>query len=65
MAVRTRDARRGGTRGRGAAGAVLTVLLLAPACAAPADTPAGRTAEEVGATLDRRAAAVLAHDTDA
>ncbi|MEU7079959.1 hypothetical protein ACFRAA_34335 [[Kitasatospora] papulosa] len=65
MAVRTRDVRRGGTRGRGAAGAVLTVLLLAPACAAPPETPAGRTAEEVGATLDRRAAAVLAHDTDA
>ncbi|MFF2732893.1 hypothetical protein ACFVS9_33960 [Streptomyces sp. NPDC058008] len=65
MAVRTQDARRGRTRGRGTAGAVLAALLLAPACAAPRDTVPGATAQEIGATLDRRAAAVLEHDTDA
>ncbi|MFG2921073.1 hypothetical protein ACGFYA_06095 [Streptomyces sp. NPDC048305] len=65
MAVRTQDARRGRTRGRSTAGAVLAVLLLAPACTAPEDSAAGITAEEVAATLDRRAAAVLAHDTGA
>ncbi|MEU0137449.1 hypothetical protein ABZ172_25980 [Streptomyces sp. NPDC006296] len=65
MAVRTQDARRDRTRGRGTAGAVLAVLLLAPACSAPRDVPPGLTAREIGATLDRRAAAVLAHDTDA
>ncbi|MEU9360081.1 hypothetical protein AB0D35_18475 [Streptomyces sp. NPDC048301] len=65
MAVRTQDARRGRTRGRSTAGAVLAVLLLAPACTPPEDSAAGITAEEVAATLDRRAAAVLAHDTGA
>ncbi|MEV6264193.1 hypothetical protein AB0M42_26090 [Streptomyces sp. NPDC051784] len=65
MAVRTQDARRGRTRGRSTAGAVLAVLLLAPACTPPEDSAAGITAEEVAATLDRRASAVLAHDTGA
>ncbi|MFF9686226.1 hypothetical protein [Streptomyces sp. NPDC014623] len=64
MAVRARDTRRVRTRGRRTAGAVLAALLLAPACSAPEDT-AGTTAQEVGATLDRRAAAVMEHDTDA
>ncbi|MFE9824670.1 hypothetical protein ACFYSH_21465 [Streptomyces sp. NPDC005791] len=64
MAVRTRDARRG-HRGRSTAGAVLGVLLLASACSAPRDTATGVTVQEVGATLDRRAAAVMGHDTDA
>ncbi|MFD9290486.1 hypothetical protein ACFWBV_19820 [Streptomyces sp. NPDC060030] len=65
MAVRTKDARRDRSRRRSTAGAVLAALLLAPACAGPRDVPAGMTAEEVGATLDRRAAALMAHDTDA
>ncbi|WP_031100832.1 hypothetical protein [Streptomyces sp. NRRL S-15] len=65
MAVRAGDARRERTRGRRTAGAVLAVLLLAPACAGPRDPATGITAEEVGATLDRRAAAVLGHDTGA
>ncbi|MEV2247822.1 hypothetical protein [Streptomyces sp. NPDC049970] len=65
MAVRTQDARRVPTRGRGTAGAVLAVLLVAPACAAPRDTATGPTARQVSAALDRRAAAVMAHDTDA
>ncbi|MBM7438485.1 hypothetical protein [Streptomyces sp. HB132] len=65
MAVRAGDARRGTTRGRRTAGAVLAVLLLAPACAGPRDSTTGITAQEVGATLDRRAAAVMGHDTDA
>lgn len=46
-------------------GAVIAGLLLASACAAPRDTATGVTALEIGATLDRRAAAVLDHDTDA
>ncbi|MFD6281875.1 hypothetical protein ACFWFI_40910 [Streptomyces sp. NPDC060209] len=65
MAVRTQDARRERTRRRSTAGAVLAALLLAPACAGPRDAPTGITAQEVGATLDRRAAAVMEHDTDA
>ncbi|MFE3517325.1 hypothetical protein [Streptomyces sp. NPDC059166] len=65
MAVRTQDARRGRTRGRSTAGAVLAVLLLAPACAPSEESAAGITAEEVSAALERRAAAVLAHDTGA
>ncbi|MFE8009701.1 hypothetical protein [Streptomyces sp. NPDC057418] len=65
MAVRTQDARRGRTRRRSTAGAVLAGLLLASACAAPRDTADGITAEEIGATLDRRAAAVMEHDTGA
>ncbi|MFD4667554.1 hypothetical protein [Streptomyces halstedii] len=64
MAVRTQDARRERTRRRHTAGAVLAGLLLASACAAPQETATGLTAQEVGATLDRRAAAVLAHDTE-
>ncbi|MFJ8884433.1 hypothetical protein ACIRJR_13615 [Streptomyces sp. NPDC102402] len=65
MAVRTQDARRERTRRRGTAGAVLAALLLAPACSGPRDTATGITAQEVGATLDRRAAAVMEHDTAA
>ncbi|WP_406149804.1 hypothetical protein [Streptomyces sp. NBC_01012] len=65
MAVRTQDARRERTRRRSTAGAVLAALLLAPACAGPQDSAGGLTAREVGAALDRRATAVMAHDTDA
>ncbi|MEV0022073.1 hypothetical protein AB0H45_07560 [Streptomyces atroolivaceus] len=65
MAVWAKDARRVRTRGRRTAGAVLGALLLAPACSAPENTATGVTVQEVGATLDRRAAAVLRHDTDA
>ncbi|MBP2361813.1 MULTISPECIES: hypothetical protein [Streptomyces] len=65
MADRTQDARRGRTRRRSTAGAVLAGLLLASACAAPRDTADDITAGEVAATLDRRAAAVMEHDTDA
>ncbi|MHC3459355.1 hypothetical protein [Streptomyces flavovirens] len=65
MAVRTQDVRRERTRGRRAAGAVIAGLLLASGCAASPRAPAGPTAQEVGATLDRRAAAVLAHDSEA
>lgn len=65
MAVRTQDARRERTRRRSTAGAVLAALLLAPACSGPRDTATGITAQEVRATLDRRAAAVMEHDTDA
>ncbi|MCX5413112.1 hypothetical protein [Streptomyces sp. NBC_00059] len=65
MAVRTQDARRERTRRRRTAGAVLAALLLAPACAAPGDTAAGLTVQEVGAALDRRATALMEHDTAA
>ncbi|WP_322985614.1 hypothetical protein [Streptomyces sp. S584] len=65
MAVRTQDARRERTRRRCTAGAVAAALLLAPACAGPRDSATGITAEEVGAALDRRAAAVMEHDTGA
>ncbi|MFF5896375.1 hypothetical protein ACFY8O_10685 [Streptomyces argenteolus] len=65
MAVPAQDARRGRTRGRRTAGAVLAALLLAPACSAPGNTATGITAQEVDAALDRRAAALLEHDTDA
>ncbi|MFE9728193.1 hypothetical protein ACFYQ5_32645 [Streptomyces sp. NPDC005794] len=65
MAVRKRDARRGHSRRRCTAGAVLAALLLAPGCSAPGNTETGITAQEVGAALDRRAAALMAHDTGA
>lgn len=65
MAVRTQDARRERTRRRGTASAVLAALLLVPACAGPGDSATGITAREVGAALDRRAEAVMEHDTDA
>ncbi|MFI2782300.1 hypothetical protein [Streptomyces sp. ALB3] len=65
MAVRTQDARRERTRRRGTAGAVLAVVLLAPACSAPEGASTGSTAQEVGAALDRRAAAVMERDTGA
>ncbi|MFE7105033.1 hypothetical protein ACFU98_24755 [Streptomyces sp. NPDC057575] len=58
--------RRGRNGGRSAAGALLAGLLLASGCAAPDDGAAPEsTTRAVRATLDRRAAAVLAHDTDA
>ncbi|MEU5717753.1 hypothetical protein AB0G71_18555 [Streptomyces sp. NPDC020403] len=64
MTVRTQDARRGRTRTRSAAGAVLAGLLLTSACAAPREPAPGLTAEDVGGALDRRAAAVMAHDPE-
>lgn len=58
--------RRGHNGGTSAAGALLAGLLLASGCAAPDDGAAPEsTTRAVRATLDRRAAAVLAHDTDA
>ncbi|MFD0342846.1 hypothetical protein ACFVH0_29910 [Streptomyces sp. NPDC127117] len=59
--------RRGRNGGRRAAGALLAGLLLVSGCAAPEDDGAApdSTARAVRATLDRRAAAVLDHDTDA
>ncbi|MEU2126785.1 hypothetical protein [Streptomyces sp. NPDC018352] len=58
--------RRGHNGGRSAAGALLAGLLLASGCAAPDDGAApGSITRAVRATLERRAAAVLAHDTDA
>lgn len=58
--------RRGRNGGTSAAGALLAGLLLASGCAAPDDGAAPEsTTRAVRATLDRRAAAVLAHDTDA
>ncbi|MGW7092235.1 hypothetical protein [Streptomyces sp. NPDC054874] len=63
MAVRGRDARGGRPRGRRrAAGPLLAVLLTASACTAPADTDTFLTTGALDATLERRAAAVLAHD---
>ncbi|MCT2544845.1 MULTISPECIES: hypothetical protein [Streptomyces] len=58
--------RRGRNGGRRAAGALLAGLLLVSGCAAPDDGAAPEsTTRAVRATLDRRAAAVLDHDTDA
>jgi hypothetical protein len=58
--------RRGRNDGRRAAGALLAGLLLVSGCAAPDDgTAPESTTRAVRATLDRRAAAVLDHDTDA
>ncbi|MEU6013481.1 hypothetical protein ABZ826_05265 [Streptomyces sp. NPDC047515] len=59
--------RRGRIAGRRTAGVLLAGLLLASACAAPGDDGAApdSTAGDVRAVLDRRAAAVLHHDTDA
>ncbi|MFE4333541.1 hypothetical protein ACFRQM_30180 [Streptomyces sp. NPDC056831] len=66
MADRRRTARRGRIGGRRTAGVLLAGLLFVSACAAPDDGAApDSTARGVRATLDRRAAAVLAHDTDA
>ncbi|MFD5204943.1 hypothetical protein ACFWM7_33415 [Streptomyces sp. NPDC058375] len=63
MAVRGRDARGGAPRGRRrAAGLLLATLLTASACSAPADADTVLTAGALDATLERRAAAVLAHD---
>ncbi|MER5362771.1 hypothetical protein [Streptomyces sp. NPDC002785] len=59
-------ARAGRDAGRRTAGALLAGLLFASACAAPDDGAApDSTARSIRATLDRRAAAVLDHDTDA
>lgn len=44
---------------------MLAGLLFASACAAPQDSADGITAREIATTLDRRAAAVMGHDTDA
>lgn len=58
--------RRGRNSGRRAAGALLAGVLLVSGCAAPDDGAApDSTTRAVRATLDRRAAAVLDHDTDA
>ncbi|MEE1769025.1 hypothetical protein PUR34_12880 [Streptomyces sp. JV185] len=58
--------RRGRNGGRRAAGALLAGLLLVSGCAASGhDSAPGATARGIRATLDRRAAAVLDHDTDA
>ncbi|MEE1812100.1 hypothetical protein [Streptomyces sp. BE133] len=66
MADRRRTARRGRNGGRRTVGALLAGLLFASACAAPDDGAApDSTARGIRATLDRRAAAVLEHDTDA
>ncbi|MFD4946086.1 hypothetical protein ACFVYE_40175 [Streptomyces sp. NPDC058239] len=66
MADRRRTARRGRNGGRRTAGVLLAGLLFASACAAPGDGAApDSTARGIRATLDRRAAAVLEHDTDA
>ncbi|MCX4786188.1 MULTISPECIES: hypothetical protein [unclassified Streptomyces] len=66
MTHRRRTARRGCDGGRRAAGVLLAGLLLVSGCAAPDDdaVPASTT-RGVRATLERRAAAVPAHDTDA
>ncbi|MFH8885557.1 hypothetical protein [Streptomyces californicus] len=62
MAVRGRDAGgRAPLRWR-AAGPLLAALLTASACAFPADRGASLTTGALDATLERRAAAVLAHD---
>ncbi|MFJ7491480.1 hypothetical protein ACIQZB_09525 [Streptomyces sp. NPDC097727] len=66
MADSRRTARRGRNRGRRTAGVLLAGLLSASACAAPDDGAApDSTARGIRATLDRRAAAVLEHDTNA
>ncbi|QNE77874.1 hypothetical protein F0344_27695 [Streptomyces finlayi] len=62
MAVHRRGAVRERTRARRAAGAVLAGLLLASACASPRDPARDTAAQEIRATLDRRATAVLNHD---
>ncbi|MFE9700360.1 hypothetical protein [Streptomyces sp. NPDC006270] len=63
MAVRGRDTRGGELRWRRrAAGPLLAALLTASACTAPAGTDARLTADVLDAALERRAAAVLAHD---
>lgn len=63
MAVRGRDERGARPRGRRrAAGLLLAALLTASACTAPADPDTFLTTGALDATLERRAAAVLAHD---
>ncbi|MFI5652801.1 hypothetical protein ACIA71_16415 [Streptomyces anulatus] len=63
MAVRGREARGGRPRGRRrAAGMLLAALLTASACTATADPDTFLTTGALDATLERRAAAVLAHD---
>ncbi|MEU5287147.1 hypothetical protein AB0G97_24550 [Streptomyces sp. NPDC020755] len=63
MAVRGRDARGGRPRGRRrAAGPLLAVLLTASACTATAEPDSSLTTGALDATLERRAAAVLARD---
>ncbi|MFE4794615.1 hypothetical protein ACFRFL_05790 [Streptomyces sp. NPDC056708] len=66
MTDRRRTAPRGRNGGRRTAGVLLAGLLFVSACAAPDDGAApDSTARGIRATLDRRAAAVLEHDTDA
>ncbi|WP_097881138.1 hypothetical protein [Streptomyces sp. st140] len=63
MAGRGRDARGGGPRGRRrAAGLLLAALLTASACTASGEPDTVLTTGALNATLERRAAAVLAHD---
>ncbi|MFH8437208.1 hypothetical protein ACH4A3_18530 [Streptomyces sp. NPDC018007] len=63
MAVGRRDARGGGARRRRrAAGPLLAALLAASACASPGGRDAPLTPGVLDAALERRAAAVLAHD---
>lgn len=63
MAVRGRDARGGGPRGRRrAAGLLIAALLTASACTASTDPDTFLTTGALDATLERRAAAVLARD---
>ncbi|MET8608393.1 hypothetical protein ABZV92_33160 [Streptomyces rubiginosohelvolus] len=63
MAGRGRDARGGGPRGRRrAAGLLLAALLTASACTASGQPDTFLTTGALDATLERRAAAVLAHD---
>ncbi|MFH9607796.1 hypothetical protein [Streptomyces sp. NPDC017448] len=63
MAVRGRDARGGDARRRRrAAGPLLAALLAASACSSPDGRDASLTTGALDATLERRAAAVLAHD---
>ncbi|MFF8912620.1 hypothetical protein ACF08M_04655 [Streptomyces sp. NPDC015032] len=66
MTGRRRTARRGRDGGRRTAGALLAGLLFAAACTAPDGGAAPDSADQgIRATLDRRAAAVRAHDADA
>ncbi|MGW8887673.1 hypothetical protein [Streptomyces sp. NPDC055749] len=62
MAVQRREAGRERARARRTAGAVLAALLLASACAAPGEQARDTAAQEIRATLERRATAVLNHD---
>ncbi|MFD3657278.1 hypothetical protein [Streptomyces sp. NPDC058620] len=62
MAVQRRETGCELARARRAAGAVLAGLLFASACTSPGDSARDTAAQEIRATLDRRATAVLNHD---